>query len=299
MSPLMAYLKDEQLPSDLNEAKKIVRDAARYIIIGGELYKWDFSFPLLRCVEGNEAWYVVKEVHEEVCDTHIRGRALANKITRVVRENMRQMPKIYDSEHGAPRATAFHHLTLAISQMGVDILGPFPRAPSQVKYLIVVVDYFTKSIEAKPVATISNDRKFLHPIEDKTIVHVSGTPPVERIGQGFQQSHPEGTTNAARRGKREVGRRASPSPLVLPHDPHSSTNETPFRLTFSTEAVILVEIGEPSPRTALFQLAENEDELRQSRTKTREDGHKVPSRHEDKRPERTVIRSLPGTKTKT
>ncbi|RDX87839.1 hypothetical protein CR513_30637, partial [Mucuna pruriens] len=44
--------------------------------------------------------------------------------------------------------------------------------------------------------------------------------------------------------------------------PHSSTNETTFQLTFGMEAIIPVEIGEPSPRTALFQPAENKDKLR-------------------------------------
>ncbi|RDY03598.1 hypothetical protein CR513_12797, partial [Mucuna pruriens] len=44
--------------------------------------------------------------------------------------------------------------------------------------------------------------------------------------------------------------------------PHSTTNETPFRLTFGTKAVILVEIGQSSPQTTLFHLNENEEELR-------------------------------------
>ncbi|RDX72712.1 hypothetical protein CR513_47761, partial [Mucuna pruriens] len=47
--------------------------------------------------------------------------------------------------------------------------------------------------------------------------------------------------------------------------PNYSTNETPFHLTFSIEVVILVEIGEPSPKTALIQSTENEDELREAR----------------------------------
>ncbi|GJT63997.1 reverse transcriptase domain-containing protein [Tanacetum coccineum] len=34
-------------------------------------------------------------------------------------------------------------------------LGPFPKGPRKVKFLIVVMDYFTKWIEAKAVATIS------------------------------------------------------------------------------------------------------------------------------------------------
>ncbi|RDY02646.1 hypothetical protein CR513_13868, partial [Mucuna pruriens] len=44
--------------------------------------------------------------------------------------------------------------------------------------------------------------------------------------------------------------------------PYSTTNETSFRLTFSTEAMILVEIGEPSPRNSLFEPSGNEEELR-------------------------------------
>ncbi|RDY13150.1 hypothetical protein CR513_01973, partial [Mucuna pruriens] len=41
---------------------------------------------------------------------------------------------------------------------GVDILGPFPPAPGQVKYLIVAVDYFTKWIKAEPVVMILAER---------------------------------------------------------------------------------------------------------------------------------------------
>lgn len=37
----------------------------------------------------------------------------------------------------------------------MDILDPFPPAPSQVKFLLVVDDYFTKWIEAKPITTIT------------------------------------------------------------------------------------------------------------------------------------------------
>nr|GEV69103.1 reverse transcriptase domain-containing protein [Tanacetum cinerariifolium] len=39
--------------------------------------------------------------------------------------------------------------------VGIDIAEPFPEGPSKVKFLIVAIDYFTKWIEAKPVATIT------------------------------------------------------------------------------------------------------------------------------------------------
>lgn len=44
--------------------------------------------------------------------------------------------------------------------------------------------------------------------------------------------------------------------------PQSTTKETPFRLTYRTDAMIPVEIGEPSFRRKHFQSEENEEELR-------------------------------------
>lgn len=38
---------------------------------------------------------------------------------------------------------------------GIDIVGPFPQGVGNMKFLIVVVDYFTKWVEAKPLATIT------------------------------------------------------------------------------------------------------------------------------------------------
>ena len=40
-------------------------------------------------------------------------------------------------------------------QWGIDILGPFPKAILQQKFLFVAVDYFTKWVEAEPVANIT------------------------------------------------------------------------------------------------------------------------------------------------
>jgi len=40
----------------------------------------------------------------------------------------------------------------------MDILGPFSPGKGQVKFLIVVVDYFTKWIEAKPLTTITTQQ---------------------------------------------------------------------------------------------------------------------------------------------
>ncbi|XP_016172235.1 uncharacterized protein K02A2.6-like [Arachis ipaensis] len=49
------------------------------------------------------------------------------------------------------------------AQWGVDLLGPLPPEPGQVKYLIVAIDYYTKWVEAEPLASISaaNCQKFM------------------------------------------------------------------------------------------------------------------------------------------
>lgn len=39
--------------------------------------------------------------------------------------------------------------------MGLDILGPFPQASGQRKFLLMATDYFTKWIEAEALATIT------------------------------------------------------------------------------------------------------------------------------------------------
>ena len=41
------------------------------------------------------------------------------------------------------------------AQWGLDIMGPFPTALRQQKFLVVGIDYFTKWVEAKPLATIT------------------------------------------------------------------------------------------------------------------------------------------------
>ncbi|RDX81160.1 hypothetical protein CR513_38189, partial [Mucuna pruriens] len=43
---------------------------------------------------------------------------------------------------------------------------------------------------------------------------------------------------------------------------HSTTQETPFKLTIETDAVIPVEIGELSPRSLVFQPTQNEEEIK-------------------------------------
>ena len=43
----------------------------------------------------------------------------------------------------------------SFAQWGLDIMGPFPTALRQLKFLVVGIDYFTKWVEAEPLAIIT------------------------------------------------------------------------------------------------------------------------------------------------
>ena len=49
------------------------------------------------------------------------------------------------------------------TQWGLDIMGPFPTAVRQLKFLVVGIDYFTKWMEVEALATITekNIRSFV------------------------------------------------------------------------------------------------------------------------------------------
>ena len=49
------------------------------------------------------------------------------------------------------------------AQWGLDIMGPIPMALRQLKFLVVGIDYFTKWVEAEPLAIITekNIRSFV------------------------------------------------------------------------------------------------------------------------------------------
>lgn len=62
----------------------------------------------------------------------------------------------------ARRANVDHH-TLAFREVGVDIMWPMPPSQGGVKFALIVVDYFTKWVQAETLSTImaSNITKFI------------------------------------------------------------------------------------------------------------------------------------------
>jgi len=56
------------------------KKAARYTMIGDKFYKRGYGQPLLKCVTREQAEYIIKEIHEGICDYHSGARTMTTRI---------------------------------------------------------------------------------------------------------------------------------------------------------------------------------------------------------------------------
>ena len=183
------------------------------------------------------------------------------------------------------------------AQWGLDIVGPFPKAVENKKYLLVDTEYFTKWVEAEPLANIRDmdAKSFVW----KNIVTRFGVPHVLILDNGLQfdskifrrycgkmgitnrystPAYPQGN------GQAEVVNKVIVSGLKkrlddakgkwveeLPHvlwtyrtTPCRSTGETHFSMTYGVEVVIPLETGFLTSRTSSFNLKDNDEQLTKS-----------------------------------
>ena len=83
MTRIVAFLQDGHLPHNTEEAKKVKKRAARFTILNDTLYKRGFSMPYLKCVDKEEAQYILAEIHQGICGDHAGPRSLVNKAIRI------------------------------------------------------------------------------------------------------------------------------------------------------------------------------------------------------------------------
>ncbi|KAL2226838.1 UNVERIFIED_CONTAM: Retrovirus-related Pol polyprotein from transposon [Sesamum indicum] len=170
MNEIVRYLEEGTLPSDPIAAKRVKFRAARFTLLEDQLYKRTVDGPLLKCLDEERAMYVMREIHEGSCGNHSGARSLAQKV-------MRQgyfWPTLFEDSKNLVRkcescqkyaslihqpATPMEPIKIAcpFDQWGINIVGPFPPAQAQKKFIIVAVEYFSKWVEAEAVAKISEN----------------------------------------------------------------------------------------------------------------------------------------------
>ena len=82
MTLIISFIQDGHLPQDVEEARKVRKRAARFTILNDTLYKRGFSMPYLRCVDEEEAKYILEEIHKGVYGDHVGPRSLVSKVDK-------------------------------------------------------------------------------------------------------------------------------------------------------------------------------------------------------------------------
>ena len=168
MDPISLYLERDILPEEKSEAEKVRRKAPWFWLSEDrKLYKRSFSSPYLLYVHPEESESLLEELHEGVCGSHIGGRSLSHwAITQgywwpgMQKEAQEYVKKCDQCQRFAPNihqpGGVLNPLSSpwSFAQWGLDIVGPFPKAIENKKYLLVGTDYFTKWVEAELLANI-------------------------------------------------------------------------------------------------------------------------------------------------
>jgi hypothetical protein len=140
-----------------------------YVIIEGELYKHGVCSPLLKCLSRAEGIELMKEIHAGLCGSHIGSRPLLGKVFRQgfywpkaasdateLVQKCENCQKCARDQKQPSCLTQLIQPTWPLQRWGLDLLGPLPPAQGNLKYVVVAVEYFSKWIEAKPLATITS-----------------------------------------------------------------------------------------------------------------------------------------------
>ncbi|XP_020422651.1 uncharacterized protein LOC109949950 [Prunus persica] len=268
MDPILQFLQNQTLPANPAEARRVRHRSARYLIINGSLYKRGFSLPYLRCLTPEEGHYVLREIHEGICGNHSGARSLSHKAIRQgyfwpsLHTDAQAFTQKCDKCQrfaNIPQLPA-EPLTAMVSpwpfaQWGLDLIGPMPEGKGQVKYAVVAVDYFTKWAEAEALATITAAR--IESFVWQNIVCRFGIPNSIVTDNGRQFDNAKFKQFCS-----NLKIQLLPEVLWSYRTTfRTSTGETPFSLSFGTEAVAPVEIGQPTYRTSTYDATANDEQL--------------------------------------
>uniref|UniRef100_A0A2N9H312 Uncharacterized protein n=1 Tax=Fagus sylvatica TaxID=28930 RepID=A0A2N9H312_FAGSY len=263
-----------------------------------------YTGPYLLCVHPDVVPDLLYEIHEGVCGGHTGGRSLAHRAIGqgywwpyMQKDAAQYVRRCEKCQLFAPAihkpASQLNPISSPwpFAQWGLDLVGPLPRATGNRQWLIVATDYFTKWVEAEPLARItdSESRKFIW----KNIITRFGIPrcfisdngtqfdsgpfkkycsefgirnhfssPAYPQGNGQAESSNKTILNGIKKRLEEAkGRWVEELPTILwtfRTTPRSSTGETPYSLTYGVEAVIPLEVGLPTLRSEQYDQEDNE-----------------------------------------
>ncbi|XP_068463107.1 uncharacterized protein [Phaseolus vulgaris] len=141
MTPYQYYLADGMLLVEPTEARVVKRNTGRYTPVDGKLFRHGYTHPILTCVSGDQCTRIMAKLHEGICGSQVRGRALSLKVIRVgyywptmmedcmsYAQRCEQCQKHADWHHAPPEELRLIHSPWPFHTWGIDFLGRFPLA---------------------------------------------------------------------------------------------------------------------------------------------------------------------------
>ncbi|XP_050217638.1 uncharacterized protein LOC126668489 [Mercurialis annua] len=291
MEHIISYIENGSLPEDNKEAKKVKRRAPHFSYRDGTLYRKSFSHPWSRCLTVEEGKYVLAEIHEGVCGSHISHLALCRKavlqgyywptLAQDAANLVQKCEKCQYHQNVHHQPTTEQNPIISpwpFSMWGIDIVGPFPTW-----------------VEAEAVSTITEAR--VRSFVRREIIYRFGIPKTfitdnekQFDNKNFREFCTEkgidlrftSVTHPQSNGMTEVTNRTIVNGLKKRLDeakgrwadelhsvlwsyrttPKAGTGRTPYSLTYGCEAMVPVEIGMPTIRVQYFDEQQNEDNTR-------------------------------------
>ncbi|XP_070025355.1 uncharacterized protein [Nicotiana sylvestris] len=235
---IVVFLQYGTVPDDKKKAYALRRQATRYCLKQGNLYRKMFGGPLARCLGPSQTEYVMREIHEGHWGNHAGGRSLVRTLIRAgyywpkMEEEAEHFIAKWDKcqryDNNMHRHVELLHPVISLwpfMKWGMNIVGPLLQAKGRIT-----------------------------------------STPYHPVGNGQAESTNKVIINNL---KKRLEESKGNWPEVLPGvlwayrtTAKTSTGETPFSLVYGAEALIPVEIGEPSTGFTQATQESNEEEMR-------------------------------------
>jgi hypothetical protein len=164
---IMAYLRGHYEPQDELQEKRLKQRARGYAVVNGELYKSGVTELWLRCITSKKGIELLKEIHSGFYGAHIGTRALAGKAIKqgfycptinidekTLARQCEACQKTVNQQNVPSMPVHLIPPSWPLQRWGIDLVGPLPTAQGNCRFVAIVVDYFTKWVEAKPLTNI-------------------------------------------------------------------------------------------------------------------------------------------------
>nr|CBG76438.1 OO_Ba0013J05-OO_Ba0033A15.25 [Oryza officinalis] len=307
---VQAFLTDQTLPEDREGSERVHRISKRYVLVERILYRGGANGVLLKCIPREQGVELLVDVHEGECEAHSALRTLVGK---AFRQGFYWPKALHDAidlvrrcrvcqfnakqTHQPAQALQTIPLSWPFAVWGLDILGPYRKAPGAFEYLYVAINKFTKWPEAYPVIKIDKHSalKFIRGITARFgvpnhIITDNGTQFTSELFGDYCEdmgiklcfaspAHPK-SNGQVKRANAEIlkGLKTKTFNILKKHGdswieelpavlwanrttPSRATGETPFFLVYGAEAVLPSELTLRSPQATMYCEADP-DQLR-------------------------------------